>query len=205
MAKSKLQGGADPATPPAGDRTVETIRSFIVEGRDLGPEDYRAEIVPMIVALASPTTSDSDTFRALKTFNFMVSRIRGLLQLLAPFDEALAWVSAANAANGVGNPTPEQRRLIKAMNCRLTLQNTDRNQDVFDGAAMPLSAIMPELGGALIDLSEAPHILPGGEQFQMTATLVQGNSNATDNTTIIGANTEYGLSLEGYYVRVRKG
>jgi hypothetical protein len=202
MAKKSL-GGCQPAERPAGDRTVETIRSFIVEGRDLGPEDYRAEVVPLIVSIASPATSGNDAFRALKTFNFMIARVRGLLELVAPMDEPLALVNSTDATKGVGNPTVSERRLMKAMNARLSLQNTDRNQSIFDHNAMPLSAIMPAAGGQPLDFGEAPHILPAGENMELDVALVQGSTNAADDTAVLGANTEYGVALEGWYVRVR--
>lgn len=199
MAKSLA--GCQPPRPPKGSRTVETIRSFIVEGRDLGPEDYRFEIVPMIVELAAAITSGNTTFRGLKTFNFMVGRMTGLLELLAPMDETLALVNSVTGTKGVGNPTVAERRLLKAMNARMSLQNTDRNQNIFDSNPMPLSRMLDRP----IELAEAPHILPAGENFELDVALVQGSTNAADNLLVSGADTEYGISLEGWYVRTREG
>lgn len=198
MAKKSL-AGCSPAERPAGDRTVETIRSFIVEGRDLGPEDYRAEVVPLTVQLSSTETSDNVNFKSLQTHNYLIGRIRGICRLLAPMDENLSLINSVTGSEGVGSPTVRDRVLLKAMNCNLQLTNTDNNQDIIDQTVLGASVIMERP----IDLAEAPHILPANMNLELTATLVGGSANLADNNAVAGANTEYGVLLEGWYVRVR--
>lgn len=200
MADGSSLGGCQPLAPPRGGGVYEPIRAMVHElgPGGLSPEDYRAEIVPLVKQFAVGDTSGSQTFRAPATHNFVIEQIMGVCALVDFANETLN-LSTEKVGDFSSNPNIPARVLMKAMNCRVTLQNTDRSVNVIDGGlgSLNLSAILPMVGGRVIDYSSKPHILPAGETLSMTATLIQNVAN------IRGGATEYGLLLVGTLVRVK--
>lgn len=181
---------ADPSRPPMN--VTERIHALMEEIRQLSPEDYRLIEVPLMVALSTSATSGTDTFRALTTHHFVIKELRGHILIRDVTSETVA-------VSNYGNPSYRDRIAIKANNCRVTLQNTDRSQKVFESSNnLNLGSFMRVSGGAPI-VVDPPHILPAGETLEATFTLVDTTSAVVGGTSKV----EYGLILVGHYVRAR--
>lgn len=189
-------GGCEPVSAPANMN--QSVRSRVYElGQQLSPEDYRAVAVPLYAVLNAAATSGSDTYRVPATHNLAIEQIRSHLVLKAFDQELLTLNHASDVTKGVGAPTITDRVRLKAMNCRLDLKNSDREQKLFDNHSLALASLLSGMGDPL-DFSVEPHIVPAGETLLMNATLI--NTDAK----MIGGDTEYGLVLIGKLIRVAR-
>lgn len=191
--------GCQPISPPmAGEEAKQPIRATMYELTKLNPEEYRGAIIPLFARLAATDTSGSQTFRAPATHNLAIKKIYGHIALNALASETLD-LSAVMVGNFTNSPMLSERVLMKAMNARITLKNSDRSQNIIDGGfgSQTLVSLLPMFGGQVADFEKAPHILPAGETLEMAVSLVQSTAS------ILGGATEYGVVLIGDYVRVK--
>lgn len=191
--------GCQPMAPPIrGDEARQPIRSKVYEMSQLDPESYRGVIIPLFARLAATADSGSQTFRAPATHKLAIKKIYGHIALNALASETLD-LSAVMVGNFTNSPMLSERVLMKAMNARLTLKNTDRSQNIIDGGfnSLTLVSLLPMFGGQVADFSDAPHILPAGETLELAINLVQTAAS------ILGGATEYGVIIVGDYVRVK--
>lgn len=197
MSNSYL-GGCQPISPVDADGKSGIIRTKVVELTKLNPEEYRGVVIPMVKQLGSSDMSGDVTIRAPATHNLIIDQIFGHVALVNWATETLD-LSAEKVGNFSSAPNVRDRLLMKAMNARVQLVNTDRAQNVIDGGlgSLNLAAVVPVLGGRVVDWREAPHVVPSGEQLQLSITLVQNVAG------IRGGATEYGLILVGRYVRIK--
>lgn len=196
-------GGCEPVGAPS--KGYQSIRARMYElAKDLSPEDYRAVLVTLKATLGSGTTSSSDTYRVPATHEFVIEEIRGHLVLTQFDSELLAMNHASDATKGIGSSeltgtlTLRDRILMKAMNCRLDLKNSDREQKLFDNQSLALSSILSIVGGPPASREDEPHVVPAGETLILNAALI--NTDAK----MLGGLTEYGVTLVGSLIRVAK-
>lgn len=175
---------------PAEARTQILIQpellTKLAEARDIGLADYRAETITLLTSLSTTTTSGNDTFNIPPDKNFMLTDVRGYLALTAMTSETLAIV-------GLGNPSVQDRVLIKGMNTKIDLQIQNLSLKLFDNRPVALAAILPALGGPPIKYP-APHPVPGGSQIRLDTSLYDTTAS------IIGAGYDAGVVLSGYFV-----
>lgn len=195
--KDNGMGGCEPVKAP--ENAVQSVRSRIWElGKDLSPEDYRAIAVPLYAILGASNTSGTDSYRTPTTHNFVIEQVRGHLALQAFDGELLTMNHASDNTKGVGGPDVVGRMLMKAMNARLDLKNSDREQKLFDNHPLSLASILSAVGGQPLDWSAEPHIVPAGETLQFSASLINVDAK------MLGGLTEYGVTLIGKLIRVAR-
>lgn len=199
-------GSCNPLTPiKPGDLSVGNggggVLAYLRELVGLDPEKYRGIMIPLAATLSGATTTKTATYRVPNTHQLVIHEIVGHL---AFNDVAAGEFDATGAAiqTSIKAATPADmpgRALLKAMNCHITLQNSDRSQPVIDssgGAKLSLASVLPMTGGNAVDFRKAPHIVPNGETLELTVEL-------EDNTAdVLGGETEYGLVLIGTLIRV---
>jgi len=169
---------------------VPEIRARLEEGKELTREDYRPIEVTMRVTLDSGTTSDNNTFKVPSTHKFLIEHVLPHLVITSPDDSADAVALSTHHW--------QTRAAFKASNCRIQLVQDDSNENILgENQRMALSSIFPLAGGKPIDWSKMPYIAGPGETLRMTATLVNSAAKYADG------DTEYGVALVGYLVRVR--
>lgn len=155
----------------------------------LTPHEFEQAAITMRTRLTTSTTSGTQTFRVRSTHVLLIKSIRGHLAFNAVTGETLA-------ITGVGNPGVLERMQIKAMNCRMTLENQDRTIPLFAGGQdLPLSQILTNLGGKPLEF-DPPHIVLPGQTLSLATTL-QDTTGA-----IVGGSTDYGVQVDGYWLRV---
>jgi hypothetical protein len=199
-------GGCEPVGAPT--KGYQSIRAKLYEiAKDLSPEDYRVVAVTLKATLGVGTTSGSDTYRVPATHEFVIEEIRGHLALTQFDSELHAMNHASDGTKGIGTSDPtavsavlslRDRMLMKAMNCRLDLKNSDREQKVFDNQSLSLASILAYVGSPPADVSDEPHIVPAGETLIMNAALINVDAK------MLGGLTEYGVTLVGKLIRVAK-
>lgn len=158
------------------------------------PDDYRWATVQMKQTVTTgnaagvPTTS----YRAPANFHMLVFGIEGHLAFNSLSSETLS-------VSNIGNPSVQDRLLIKAMNARLAFTNTDRNggTKIFENANLPLASVLDYLGGQPLAF-EPPHVVPNGENLQLDITM-------SDTTAaVIGGSTDIGINIKALFVRARE-
>ncbi|MDO8688542.1 MAG: hypothetical protein Q7R39_00770 [Dehalococcoidia bacterium] len=181
-------GGCSPAGAPTN--VGQKVRQYIHEFASMGPEDFRkvAETLKATLNSAAAYTGQA-TFRAPATHNFVIEKILAHLVFKAPTTETASIV-------GIGNPSTIDRMALKAMNCKVDLQNTDRAQKVIETNSLSLAALHRAAGGEPMEF-EPGHILLAGEQVQMDLSLIDTTAS------VVGGDTEYGLVLVGTLIRVK--
>lgn len=196
-------GGCEPVGAPKN--ATQSIRARVYElAKDLSPEDYRSVAVTMKTVLGAGATSGSDTYRVPTTHEFVIEEIRGHLVLTQFDSEILAMNHASDVTKGIGSSESNgtlrlaDRLLMKAMNCRLDLKNSDREQKLFDNQSLALASILSFVGSPAVDRLAAPHIVPAGETLVLNTALI--NTDAK----MLGGLTEYGVVLVGNLIRVAK-
>jgi hypothetical protein len=153
-------------------------------------EIMRVEVV-LKAALLTATTG-TDTYKVPDTHRLAITSIRGHLAMLNQTAEAALAIPFALF-------TEQGKMITKANNCRIRLLNLDTKTRITDGRldeTISLASILPLAGGAPLNYDSMPHVVLGGQTLRMDATLVD---NAV---TVLGANTEYGVQLSGYLVRI---
>lgn len=182
-----------PMTPPIPPTLlfVPEIRALLEEGRELTPEDYRRIAITMRVALTTTTTSDNNTYKVPSTHKLLITGIQGHLAGMVSTDSAI----------GTGNLTTAAGELFrwKAQNCRVTLINADDSTNILgENQAMSLATLLPSANGQPLDWRNAPHIVLPAATIQMTATLI------STVAAQVGSSTEYGVTIDGVLVRVKR-
>lgn len=172
---------------------VPELRAMVEEGKALSRDDFRPLAVCLRKVLNTSTTSDVDKYRAPNTHKFLITQVMPHLVVTAPASEA--------GMIGFAGDSTVDRHAFKASNCRVLLQQEDATENILGEVNnLSLASLMPAVGGAPFDWSRMPYILGPGETAAMTVTLVT-TSNANN---YVGGNTEYGLVLAGFLVRVKR-
>lgn len=154
-------------------------------------EDYQPVIIVLRQPLNTTTTSSNDTYRVPDPYHLLVQRVRGHFGFKALTSETLT-------VTGVGNLDVREHLLMKAQNCRVDFVNSDKKYDIINNQQLVLSSILPELGAEPIVFDPPLNVLTG-QTLKATMTL-------TDTTaSVVGANAEYGLIIEGVLVRTDGG
>jgi hypothetical protein len=189
-----------PLDPNAPVNKADSVRSYLSDLLSLDPEKYRGVMIPLGVKLSGVSQlAGSNTYRVPSTHQLVIHEIFGHLAMNAIATEFNADGTAITASKKASAPADVPGlALQKALNCHITLQNSDRSQKVIDnstGTSLSLASVLPMTGGNAIDFRRAPHIVPAGETLELGVTLA-------DNTAgIIGGETEYGLVLVGTLIR----
>ena len=158
---------------------------------------YRAAAITLDCAIigASAAVSGSDFFRVSQQEDFLVQSIRGFVILNALPTE----VGGAAFTNALTTTlTPQQQIIMKANNCRVTIQNKDNKVPVTEAKSLPLSSICPEAGGAIMKFQ--PDIVPGfiiPHNTTIEALFALQNAHLAYNTVSV----QYGVILTGAYMR----
>jgi hypothetical protein len=192
----------------------QRIRSELTEALQLGYGDIQPCVLHMRVTVAgsgarpnvaipAPAT---DQWRNTGDMNFIVGEVHAHLAMNELASESTVGATGLNSLVGV-----RQRTIVKALNTKVTLVNTDRNNlrfvetDITSNTAgggsvlspLSLASLLPAAGGSPVKLiSEGyvmPYILPAQEQLQLTVSFLDGNATL--------GQTEYGLTLVGALVR----
>lgn len=197
MANSNKQvSGCTPLEPPTGN-VFQPVRALVTEMIQLTPEDYRGAVVTLKVTLGPGLLSGNIEFRVPMTHNLIIERIEPHIALIDVVNEFINVNHPTDDQKGIGSfgtsPDVEGRIALKAMNCRLTLYNADRDQPVLmNGPASLYSLIRHPT-----DWTNKPHIVPAGELLRGEVSLVQ------QTPMLLGGDTEYGLVIKGSIVRVK--
>ena len=166
---------------------MERAHDYLAELRKLSPADLQAVVV-LLEASLSDTSAATDDFKAPGDSDLVVFGIHGYVRMPTLNTEPTAILTWLNLV-------PSERWLVKAQNCLVALQNTDRKHDVFEGDSdIPLSAIMSPTGFPLVFPPEAPLIIPQSEVLKATFTLQDSTS------AIVGNASRYGILLTGVLV-----
>jgi hypothetical protein len=193
----------------------QRIRSELTEALQLGYGDIQPCILHMRVTAAGTGTRPNavlptpgvDQWRNTGDMTLLVGEVRAHLALNEVTQESTVGATGLNSLVGV-----RDRVIAKALNTKVTLVNTDRNNlrfvetDIITNtnagsivSALSLASILPAAGGSPIKLIEngyvMPYLLPPQEQLQLTVNWLDANATL--------GQTEYGLTLIGALVRAR--
>jgi hypothetical protein len=170
------------------------FKDYFAQLQRLTPDEVIPKVVGLEVSLDGATTnSDTNGFVVDKQRDFIITSIRGYVR-------NTSWATEVALAATVGtNVGPRDRLVIKANNCVVELR-TDREEQKFVGGLPPvLAAFMAgEYGGAPLDLSASPIVVPGASVLTAKMTLKDVTA------AIIGAATVYGLAVSGLLVPATK-
>lgn len=196
-------GACDPIKPPSGGGGyIQPVRTRIYDLTQLSPEDYRAVGVTMHATLGAAATTGQDSFRVPTTHELVILEIRGHLALIDLDNEVLNQANPSDATKGLGNHTSNPdivgRIAGKAMNVKVNLKNSDREQKIFDGKPIGLADILTTIGGKALDYELTPHIVPAGETLLLELSLVQTAA------PWVSGNMECGIVLTGVLVRTAR-
>ena len=184
--------------PPSPDHYIETLRSRIVEGRTLSPDQFRTIVLPLQVTLGAGNLRGSASFT-------IPSNQRFLMFQMMPIVIPVSVSAAADATSGVFNVgvpavgdvlaggTVEDRLLGKAQNCRINLAFVSYTYQLFPQLNFSL-ADFSSFDGESPSLMDMPAILPQGTNIDLQASL--------QDSTAAGSDTQYGVLLCGAYVAV---
>ena len=182
------------AAAPAGVMLdiVEYLKQFTTWNfkAPLTADDYRWASYQMRATLNSTTTTAQVTQRVPANWNALLYAIQGHLAFDAITAETLS-------ITGVGNPGIQDRILMKAMNTRIDLQVSDRQEKLFETAVKPLSNLLTVVGGEPFTMNP-PHFIKGGDTIQLDLSL--GETTAA----VIGGAYRAGVDLKILLVRNRE-
>jgi hypothetical protein len=184
--------------PPSPDHYIETLRSRIVEGRTLSPDQYRPVVVPLQVTLGAGNLRGSASFTIPSNQRFLVFEFR---PIVVPTSVS-AVADATSGVYNVGVPAPgdviaggtiEDRLLTAAMNCRINMAFVSYTYQLFPQLNFALSDLSSKVGedAGLMDM---PAILPQGTNIDLQASL--------QDAAAAGSDTQYGVLLVGAYITV---
>jgi hypothetical protein len=184
--------------PPPKENLIESLRSRIVEGRTLTPDQYR----PITISLQTSLSAASPRGQAQFT---LPSNQRMLLLQMTPHIVPVSLSSPLDARSGVYNvgvPAPgdvlaggtvTDLLYAKAQNCRVSLGLVSQTFQLFPQYNFALSDLM-SFNGNDPSLMDMPGILPQGTTIDLLAAL--------QDTAAAGSTTEYGLVLSGVFITV---
>lgn len=184
--------------PPPKENFIEALRSRIVEGRTLTPDQFRPVTISLQVALSSASPRGNAQFT-------LPSNQRMLLLQMTPHVVPVSLSSALDATSGVYNvgvPAPgdvlaggtvADLLYAKAQNCRMSLGLVSQTFQLFPQYNFALSDLMA-FNGSDPSLMDMPGILPQGTTIDLLAAL--------QDTGAAGSQTEYGLVLSGAFIAV---
>lgn len=154
----------------------------------LSPDDFRWASIQLRARLTTSTTSGQVNYRAPANFNMLIFGIQAHLALNDPDGETVT-------VTGIGNPDVVSRMLMKAMNARVALQNSDRpgGAKIFEQNDKPLGNLVVPIGKPLEFFP--PHMVKDAENLQMDVSL-QDTAAA-----IVGGSTDYGVDILALLVR----
>lgn len=184
--------------PPPRENYIESLRSRIVEGRTLTPDQFRPVTIQIQTTLGSASPRGNAQFT-------IPSNQRLLIFQMMPHIVPVSLSSALDATSGVYNvgiPAPgdvlaggtvTDMLYGKAQNCRVSLGLVSQTFQFFPQYNFALSDLMAE-NGQSPSLMDMPGILPQGTTIDLLASL--------QDTAAAGSDTEYGLVLVGVYIAV---
>lgn len=184
--------------PPPRENYIESLRSRIVEGRTLTPDQFRPVTIQIQTILGASSQRGNAQFT-------IPSNQRLVLFQMMPHIVPVSLSSALDATSGVYNvgiPAPGDvlaggtvRDMLygKAQNCRVSLGLVSQTFQLFPQYSFALSDLMSE-NGESPTLMDMPGILPQGTTIDLLASL--------QDTAAAGSDTEYGLVLVGAYIAV---
>lgn len=168
-------------------RRVDWVEEAIRLAGAWAPQQYvvRPRLVTLSVDLTTTTTTNTDTHDVGGSEIFVVRELRGHLT----FD---AWQSES-ATVGNMNPLPMDRAYIKASNCDILLEATDKSRKITYENDISLADILPAVGGGPIRFDDKAigMVFGPGETISMRAALQSTNAN------VIGQASGYGVILTG--------
>lgn len=184
--------------PPSPDCYIETLRSRIVEGRTLSPDQFRAVVLPLQVTLGASRLVGSASFTIPSNQRFLVFQMMPHIvpvSVSAPADATSGVFNVGVPAPGdiIAGGTVEDRLLTKAMNCRINLALVSYTYQLFPQLNFALSDLS-SVAGESPSLMDMPAILPQGTNIDLQASL--------QDSSAAGADTEYGILLVGAYISV---
>ncbi len=187
----------------AGDTAAQQVNGYYREAkRAVRAFDeqrglrYRPAAISFSVALvgAGSANAGNESFRVAQNEDFLVQSVRGwVINNDLPTDPG----GAALTNPLTTTLTPSEVLLAKANNCRVTLQNKDTKVPYTENESIPLSSIMPEVGG--MPLVFSPDAVPGflvPHNTTIQALFALQSANLLFNT----ASTQYGVTLSGLYL-----
>lgn len=178
-----------PLTPPDKSQYIETLRSRIVEGRALNPNEYRPVVIPLQVVLGPSRQQGQASFNIPSNQRFIV---RQFIPIVVPADVS-AEGNTMSGASLLTTGGADDLLLARAQNCRIDLGLNSRMFNLFQQFSFPLSDLTSWYGGEA-NLKDMPGILVQGTTIDLTASLSDLNA--------AGADTQYGLAIAGLYVQV---
>jgi hypothetical protein len=186
--------------PPAPDCYIETLRSRIVEGRTLSPDQYRPVVLPLQVTLGASRLIGSASFtipsnQRFLVFQFMPHIVPVSVSAAADATSGVFNVGVPAAGDIVAGGTVEDRLLTKMMNCRINMAFVSYTYQLFPQLNFSLSDLSSAMGESP-SLMDMPAILPQGTNIDLQVSLQDSSAAA------VGADTEYGILLVGAYINV---
>lgn len=177
-----------PLTPPDKAQYIEVLRSRIVEGRTLNPNEYRPVVVPLQVTLGANRQQGQASFNVPSNQRFLIRQFIPIVVPANVSDEG----NTMNGSSFLANGGVEELVLARAQNCKIDLGLNSRMYNLFQQFSFPLSDLLFSYGGEA-NLKDMPGILVQGTTIDLTASLSDINA--------AGADTQYGLAIAGLYIQ----
>lgn len=187
-----VNGGVEPLKGVPGGQSPHQIALGMMQ---IDPEKLRAIIAPLFVTLDATTTSGYSQYRVPTTHDLIIEKILPHIVLLDLANEV------ATVVAGVTPASIADRMAMKAMNCLIDLQNTDRTQKIIDNASASLASMFGPAGGEPVDFGATPHKVPAGETLRFDARL---GAVGTAAGNVAAGKAQYGIVIVGKLVRVAK-
>lgn len=177
----------NPYCPPAasGPRGGRVL-NFLSEALKLSLAHLQAVTVPLQARLSN-TTPVSDTYKVPGDMDLLVFGMVGYVLFPTLNSETTAILTYLNL-------DPSERIFVKAQNCLVKLENTDRQLKVTESRDVPLASITPPFGAPVQWPLEALLVAPGNNTLKATFALQDSTS------AIVGNASDYGIRLDGVLV-----
>lgn len=183
--------GAPGCPSPMGAPMPGRIEAFIAEVLKVSQADIRGVGIALQGQLSSTVLTTTDLYRVPSDQEMVVLQAAGYVEFTSLNTEPTAILNYLNL-------DPSERLLVKAQNCSLQLEDTDRSLQAYDARSIPLGAITPPMGAPQFFPVDAPFLIAAGHTLQATFTLVDPTA------AIVGNATNYGVLLTGALIPKRQ-
>lgn len=169
---------------------MHNFREFYKALAQVEPGHATPRVVGLQTTLGAGAASDTDSYTVPREKDFYILKVWATHRFTDIDSEAAVPTEVGT------NLVPSERARLKLSNCIFTLRDAEREESVVTAGTVPnLASISPEYGGEVLDLSDTPLCIPGGNQLQTTMTLQDTAADA-----YIGATSVYGLVIQGVLV-----
>jgi hypothetical protein len=184
--------------PPPQSNYIESLRSRIVEGRTLTPDQFRPVTISLQMTLGATSPRGQANFtipsnQRMLLFQFMPHIVPATLSNPLDATSGVYNVGVPAVGDVLAGGTVNDLLFAKAQNCRVSLGLVSQTFQLFPQYNFSLSDLM-SYNGNDPSLMDMPGILPQGTTIDLLASL--------QDTGAAGGDTEYGIVLVGAYINI---